>query len=497
MVTAPENVHALRAAAAGFSAGRTADGCREHRISVGPAPSIDEMIYGFENGWQRQDARQEGEPFVRLLGIRPDAWVATSSGEAEYVRQRVNSARVTFAGGFPVARDRMVIAMLGEPFDGMERALGPAEEGGHRLGTLVDTARAKLGMRLIHPQPGLSSAGLIAASELTGLNRAGDTTRSVAFDESVSALLCRFKDPDGPERETVALVVPSHSVHDYNTRNLSDEGCPGNAPSGRDALKAFSSPDLSALDHPFLTVTWAGEKRPEAHRALTDFGRWLGAGGLFPAAPAPAGTPRVKDAAALHDVRRRIDEELPGISLHLVLDASGSMAQPPSSLLLRAREAFPVVRGALAPADRLSLGRFYTAGGGTEVTAPAGRAGRDDLDRLTQDIAAPEPVGRDAPVSEMLEKVSPHVDRLGGTVAVLTDGGVLGDEPDDRAIGRALARAGRVRNLYVLVLGDGRCGGGLPPGSRRAGGKRIVCAEAGQDLEEGLSRMISTVRGWS
>ncbi|GAA3131583.1 hypothetical protein GCM10010466_22740 [Planomonospora alba] len=500
VVTAPENVHALRGAAAEFTAGTAVHGCLPYRISVGAAPSIDEMIYGFENGWRRKDARQEEEPFVRLLGIRPDAWLATSSGEAAYVTQRVNAARVAFGGGFSVARDPLVLAMLGERFDDMERALGPADEGGHRFRTLADTARSSLQMRLIHPQPGLSSAGLVAAAELARLSGSGDVARGTVFDESVSALLCRFRDPGTAERETAALLVPAHSVHDYNTRSLTAEGCPGGAPSGRDALKAFSSPDLSVLDYPFHTVSWAGQHRPEAQRVLTEFGRWIGRRGLFPAtSPAWSAprSPQVRDAAALHDVRRRIERELPRVDLHLVLDASGSMSRPPAALLLRTREAFSAVRNTLVPADRLSLSRFYASGDGVEVTEPGPRAGRDDLDGLTQGIAAREPGGRDAPISAMLAEIPRHVSRSGATVAVITDGGVFDDEPDGRAVVRALARAERVRHLYVLVLGDGRCGGGPAGGGRRAGGKRVVCAEAGQDLEKGLSQMVSTIREWS
>ncbi|GLW07537.1 hypothetical protein Misp01_26670 [Microtetraspora sp. NBRC 13810] len=516
VITAPENTHALRTAVARFLREREGGRCPEHRISVGPAPSMEEMIDGFQRDWRRGDVRGDNEPFVRLLGPRPAAWIPSSTGEAEYVRNRVNTAEVTLTRGLSVDRDRLVVGMLGTVADGVAVELGEPQPGGYPLGDLVEVARGTRELLLSYPQPGLSSAGLIALSEFAGLDMSADTAASIAFDDDVSAMLCRLKDPATPDREKIAMVVPSHSLHDYNSRSLVDEGCPGAVPYGGQALHEFASPDLSALDYPFVTVDWRAEPRPAAdRRVLGDLMRWLAANGLFHS-PVPQGQAQVSDDAALHRARERLDNVLPEVTLTLMLDGSESMSVPPSVLALKTREALPFMRRTLIPDDRVALGAFSVAGGGLRVTEPGGQAGRDELHRLTLSFDR-LPHGSDARVSDMLGRLSPAIDPPGASVAVLTDGGLFNDETADDAIAKALGSAGRVHGLYILVLGDGSCGNRFPPGGpqargpkaggaeaggpqaagAQAGGKPIVCAEAGQDVESALTRMVATIRGWT
>ncbi|GAA1020351.1 hypothetical protein Aple_099240 [Acrocarpospora pleiomorpha] len=47
------------------------DGCPAYRVWVNAAPSLDEMIFGFEHDWRRSPSQQGAEPFHRLNGARP------------------------------------------------------------------------------------------------------------------------------------------------------------------------------------------------------------------------------------------------------------------------------------------------------------------------------------------------------------------------------------------------------------------------------------------
>jgi hypothetical protein len=312
----------------------------------------------------------------------------------------------------------------------------------------------------------------------------------------------------------LALVIPAHSMADYNDRSLDAEGCPGVTPSGREDLEDYAYPEQSLLDYPFVIIDWGDEKSEQSEqreKALKDFASSLVENPLFkdvgpsimpvPSNGDPQKALRVATLADLKNARANADERLRKITLQIMLDVSGSTSRPPLAPLLRTREAFPVVKQILTTSDLLSLGEFSTVNGDTKTTSLSNPVARGDLDELIRKIAAHAGRGSDAPMSEMIRQAGSIIPPPGGVVAVITDGGPFNDEPDsdnpDKSIEKALAETPTVNALYILVLREGGCGGRFAPGDRAASAKRIVCAEAGQDVEESLRKMVFTVREWS
>ncbi|MBO3748179.1 VWA domain-containing protein [Streptosporangiaceae bacterium NEAU-GS5] len=494
VMTAPENLHALRERADQYRAETTLDGCARYRISVAAAPSIKDMTYGFANGWARNDIRQENEPFYRLLGQRPDAWIAGNAAEVVRVRDVVSKDQAALQIRANVASDHVAIAVLGSRLDELDRIL-PEGGPGYALDDVVAAVRTKLRMRLIYPQPGTSSAGLIAATKLVGLDARQDTIQSVAFDTSVSDLLCHFKGRALADRESIALVVPGHSARDYDQRSLVDEGCPGAPPSGQEALHEVPVAGLPALDYPYVKITWAGARNAARDQAVDAFGGWLRAKRLF--APVESALrPSVIRDTELYDAKTLIDSRLPSVDLQVLFDASKSMSQPPSNLS-RVREALPLIRQSLIDRDRISYATFYDSGG-TRVSPSSARFVPDDFDDLIKDVTRLISQGTDAPVSASIEEVGRRSRSIGRTVAVITDGGPLDPRRDSAAaITRAVTGADTVTGLYILALRDGGCHGLFPAQSRPGTDKHVVCREAGPDVAAALTEMISTIRGWS
>lgn len=532
VITAQENVSALRERSEEYTAeNRTWAGCAPFRISVGAAPSVDEMIKGFGNRWHRDYSLQENAPYFRLLGLTPDAWIAGSSAEVDYVREGVSTEGKGVPGesaelvkGPSVATEGMVFATFAR-VDELEQAVA-ASDGNHELENLVPQIRS-LGMHIVYPQPGLSSAGLVAAAYLVDLTEAaGDAPENVNFDTSVSALLCRMRgDADQQFRNNLVLVVPSHSVVDYNRgRDMAQEDCPKGASDGSYSLNAISSPGLPALDHPFVKIDWSGNNDPARGALLDDFAGWLADRGLFGGGK-PEGTPgeggaadagaaksRKLDARVLKEARPKIAELFHQVKLRIMLDVSGSM--PWSADASNIRDAFSRMKQTLITDDRLSVGMFSRKGNGElaleSVRLPdvaTGEARPGNLDALLQRITLDDGPRFDAPISQMLEGLD---DLLPGrSVAVVTDGGIFNDEIDpERAaqtIDAALSKSESVQNLYILVLG-GQCPAGVsapapalsPSAHDTPKDKRMACdLTTENDIGDALTRMISKIREWS
>lgn len=524
VITAQENVSALRERSEEYIAeNRTWAGCAPFRISVGVAPSVDEMTEGFGNGWHRDDSLQENAPYFRLLGLTPDAWIAASSAEVDYVREGVAGEGKGVSGesaelvkGPSVAAEEMVFATFAR-VDELEQAIA-ASDGNHELENMVAQIRS-LGMHIVYPQPGLSSAGLTAAAYLVDLiETAGDAPENVNFDTSVSALLCRMRgDADQQFRNNLVLVVPAHSVADYNRGDdMAQDDCPKGASDGSYRLNAISSPELPTLDHPFVKIRWSGNGDSARGALLDDFAHWLADRGLFGGGK-PGGGPgpvesRRLDAQVLKEARPKIAGLFHEVKLRIMLDVSGSM--PWSADASDLRDAFARIGQTLITDDRLSIGMFSTRGNGElalkSVRLPdvaTGEVRPGNLDALLQRITLDDGPRFDAAISQMLAGLD---DLLPGrTVAVVTDGGIFNDEADPeraaRSISEALNESENVRNLYILVLG-GQCPAGVSasepvpspsaPGTRKD--KVMVCDPAAEnDIGDALTRMISKIREWS
>ncbi|MGV9775604.1 hypothetical protein [Streptosporangium sp. NPDC003464] len=498
VITAPENVLALRESAALFVRGRLVDGCAPYAISVGVAPSIGELAYAFGDNWYRDDVRQEGdEPFRRLYGPRADAWVATSTGEAGLVSGDAKADGATLHIGPSVASDRLVIGMISGRAEALRERLPAQRPGDHSLQSLWEAIRSGFGMSVSYPQPELSTAGLVAVADLRSFDDVVDRERPGIVAESVSSLLCQFKSaghgPGGEDlAQRTALLVPLHSLTDYNSGRLNGTGCPESASSGRDKLREFSSPGLSRLDYPFVTIDWPDERSDERAAALALLRDWLVAHPLFGegAAGGPASGPAVRDPGQLRQAQNRFFDLLPRLDAEIALDVSGSMAAPPRSLLVRLRETFPDVKPVITPRDDLTLSAFSRVGGRTRIRELRSSVSRAEFDQLTKSVIGTVGRGSDAPVSDMIMDLDRRAGSPGRALVVVTDGGVFDNERPGESIGRTLARAPHVTALHVLALGDNGCDRSPP---RR--GKYHDCVEAGSDMRQALRHLISSMRG--
>lgn len=506
VVTAPENVLALRENVALFIRSRLVDGCAPYAISVGVAPSIGELAYALGDNWYRDDVRQEGgEPFRRLYGPRADAWIATSTGEADLVSDEMKAGGATLRIGPTVASDRLVIGMISGRAEDIRERLPQERPGSHSLRDLWTAIRSDSGMSVSYPQPELSTAGLVAVSDLLLLDDAADDAADDVVDreqrgivaESVSSLLCQFKTATqgaGGENlaRSLAVVVPFHSLTDYNNGRFNDPRCPEGASSGRNKLREFPSPGLSRLDYPFVTIDWPNERSEERAAGLGLLRGWLTAHPLF--GDGAGGKPETGEAVRglkdLRDAQSEFFDLLPRVDAEIALDVSGSMAAPPRSLLVRLREAFPDVKPVITPRDDLTLSSFSRVGGKTRVRELQPSVSREEFDELTKSVIGASGRGSDAPVSDMIMNLNGRAGSPGRALVVMTDGGVFDNERRGESIGRTLARAPHVTDLYVLALGDNGCDRSPP---RR--GKYRACVETGPDMQQALRHLISSMRG--
>ncbi|WP_283135484.1 vWA domain-containing protein [Rhizohabitans arisaemae] len=504
LITAPENVRVLRESVARFARTRLVDGCAPYAITVGIAPSIGELQYAFGNNWYRNDVNQERKkPFRRLFGPRPDAWIATSTGEARLAGvQLVTQESAVLRIGPSVASDRLVIGMLGGSAETVKSRLGRTPAKGYPLAKLWRMISTDLKMSVNYPQPELSTAGLVAISDLLGHKGVVDPEQRGVVAESVSSLLCDFMLMNTPKSrgaaESLALVIPHHSLTDYNEGRYDDDRCMGGRPTGEDRLGELISPDLSTLDYPFVTVDWPGETSAERTTGLNLLRDWLVENPLFDThVPGQSEFEQaVRDSGVLAEARYQFSLLIPRIDAEIVLDVSGSMATKPRSLLIKLREALPGVTQVITPRDDLRLSAFNrpTENSATQVwrlrTTPANRSEFDDLINRVGNVIAG---GFDAPISDAIKGVDRRNPRSGRALIVVTDGGPFDKEQDRmKSVGQTLRQAEKVTDLYVLALGYDGCRRSSP-----VGGKYRTCLTGGaesSEISEALRRLIAEIR---
>ncbi|MFI0423925.1 hypothetical protein [Spongiactinospora sp. 9N601] len=496
VITAPENISEVRDKATAFTRTAGVNGCPKYQILVSSTPPMTDLIRGLANDW-RHDNAQVPDTHQNALGLYPDAWIADSTGEVGYVEGVLRSAGVLDLGR-SVGSDRLVAAVRAQEAD--ELALSP--------GLPLREVTRRVGPPL-HPQPGTSTAGLIAAADLMTAGQANAAANTARGGGSVIDLICEVTRTRDDEWGKTALLIPEHAVLGYNESGIDQKGCRVSRPdAGKFNLRPLSSPDLSTLDYPFVTINWTDTpENPERRRAIGEFHCWLVAHPLFDAAPGTCGRPenrgpeaarsgRATDADALERAHEDFAKKVPRIVTELMVDVSGSMSRQPADLLARTREALPAIGSILNDRDRISLGRFHKDGDATVVRDSSSFQPRVQLPQWVQRITAPEPGLPDGRVSEMIRLLGEHED--GFTVAVITDGGPLGRERErapEKAIAAAIAENPKLRGLYILVIGDGVCPR-RPTHGRDLRAERLVCVKSGPDVENALRTMITHLRKW-
>ena len=316
VVTGPESVTALRAAADRYVAEKSGDGCRDVTITVTANSSVTALRRGFVNGWLKSGSNPAGSGSapqrVAFLSPRPDIWIPDSTVTADHVRDYVeNQSAPPSVLATRTKADLRIDGTVGTSpmvvgfFTDEDRSL-PSQttlsdlfgrlSGQQRLQTLVrpspDGSEAALltipilYQALTEGDPPLARSDAEAEEMLNARERiAGDSTTLQTSD--ATALLCRFRAAAARGEQPppgLAVVVPEKALAAYNhgdaLGDVPGTACPGGPPPSQWRMSAYHTSDLPVLDHPFVQVRWPGEYTARRQRAIEDFREWLGTDAL-------------------------------------------------------------------------------------------------------------------------------------------------------------------------------------------------------------------------
>ncbi|WP_066363791.1 VWA domain-containing protein [Herbidospora mongoliensis] len=336
----PEDVDDFAAMAREHEAGLAIAGCPSVRVGVRGAPPVARIGDALAAGWRTADG-------VRLLGPRPDLWVAESSAVADAVLAGTSVAHGVAAERLgSVATDELVLAVPEAQRRILQDTLAAANaEGAGETRDLLLRHFTSEGRKVQRPDPLISGTGLaampmIGESAVFGSTEAAEEVLRAADSRRFTdplELLCAYRKGTmlGPattsseaseELRRSALVVPDHLRRQYQ-EGLRDR-CPEALGPGQWEPLPVVAP-LGRLDYPAVLLTWPdrrGAARAEAVRALA---RWLVTeqrlrgrhfGPPAPAAASPSGTPAQLRAALASAAQAE-----QSVAIALLLDGSGSM----------------------------------------------------------------------------------------------------------------------------------------------------------------------------
>jgi hypothetical protein len=516
LVTAPENVTELTTRTQQYMRENRIEGCPSIRWTVAVAPPPVHLADAFDNRWEWREDRRD-QPYARLYDLQPDAWVATSPAEVAELRTGGLKSLGDSASEVRVGQDQLVLAMTEQRREELGKHMDdPAR---YPFDQVWDTLTKKMGMTVARPFPETSTAALIGTSDVFGGRGLDEADYAQAEQElvenglgadTVTSLLCAFGELAGESGQQrgdpkVALLVPGHSVEDFNAGRV--EGCAGTGASTR--LIAVRHHDLSRLDYQYVKVTWQGQRTAEREKLVDHFGSWLRKHPLYPNVPVLGEGPAdgQKLAGRLRELKPLLLDKLrPQLDLQLIVDTSESADRP---VRVQAAEALRANSRMLGPRDRL---RVFGLGapsrnGPAEVTGIAPRSGPEQLGTVAAKIENTPFDKWDAPVSAGLARLGAGDEAVPAPVVLLTDGRLFDNEGGGEGrkegdkeggggagavIGAALGDASTVSGLYVIVFGQDRCAVTTLRGTR----KPYQCVTAGTGAAEAITRAIITVRGW-
>ncbi|MFI0371849.1 hypothetical protein ACH35V_28635 [Actinomadura sp. 1N219] len=315
VLSPPEMLTPLRAAAAEFANDSEDRGCRKYSVTVVPEAGPVPLYDGFRLLWRRSKhadpQHAEGE---QLHGPQPDIWIPSSTAEYDFVTEGPGQVPSLKAGGG--------IARGGSAVNGSipNRAADPKFRPRGTLGTsplvlalftrahesVADPIAAPLATRtsevlnrikegdvrlrgIARPVPETSSAALAVTPALYDALPGGDA-KDERFAEPAGlvapdavSLLCQFREraaaQDSEPPDDLAVAVPEQVLHDYDMGRPLGDRCgavdPNAAPYAKWRLHPYYATDLPTLDHPFVQVRWRGQDTEERDAAVTEFRRWL------------------------------------------------------------------------------------------------------------------------------------------------------------------------------------------------------------------------------
>ncbi|TDD15036.1 substrate-binding domain-containing protein [Nonomuraea diastatica] len=499
LVTAPENVTELTARAQSYvRQHQTEDGCPVVRMTVGVAPPPIHLRDAFDNRWEWREDRRD-QPYARLYDLQPDAWVATSAAEPDELRAGGLQSLGAPGPENAVGRDRLVLAMTPQRREELSTYMDNPD--GYAFREVWDTLTKKMGMTVARPFPETSVAALIGTHDVfhdRGLPRSRypraeqELVENGLGADTVTSLLCEFDrlaDKADTGDPKIALLVPGHSVDDFNANRV--EGCEGTGDSA--PLVAVRHHDLSTLDYRFVKVTWPDQRSAGREKLVDHFGAWLRAHPLFPSAPGPGESGL--GPQELGQLKRLVLDELrPRLDLRLLIDTSGSADRP---VRVQAAEAVRANSRLLGPRDEVQVFGLhaFTRNGPAVVTRIVADGDREQLGTVAASIENTAFDKWDAPASAGLGRLGTGDEAVATPVVLLTDGRLFDNEGRGDAakvIARALEDASTVSGLYVVVFGQDECAVTALQDTR----KPYRCVTASEGADKALTRAIITVRGW-
>lgn len=523
VVTDAESVAPLTAAAHRYVAEKAAHGCPRVTVDVAGDAPTDEVRNGFARGWTSPGTDLDGGDCsslaarATLLGSQPDVWIPADRTVAEGVRQYGEGggtcsakqnplrAKADLDIGGSVGSSPVVMGVFGDA----DRQDLAGDQGRPSLAALLHVFSADQVLNSVaRPSPDTSDSALLATPVLHQALRSGwaggdrepvekilDQSRISAGD--AASMLCAFRDDDAAGKNPpgdVAVIVPEDLLarYDHGDALAAGTGCRSGPPSQKWRLFPYYTTDLPVLDHPFVHVRWPGEDTARRDKAVADFRKWLDGGQLAReglrtvsgrltgengavrslrdghAVPDAVPPHRLRGDAgcvgSLQEVKDCYADARPAYPLSLLVDVSGSMANPVTKggpRLGRAQDLALRIVGDVRPAAPASLFLFSAAtrpetgpvaSSGNEATRPGVQAA---IQRAVTN-------GRDLALTAAIEQAAGRLQRGKQTLVVLTDGQAPSTNRDAAAQARDLA--GRLRadkpglRLLIVPTGPGDCG---------------------------------------
>ncbi|TDD79116.1 VWA domain-containing protein [Actinomadura darangshiensis] len=304
VLTAPETLTPLRAAAAEFANDSEDRGCRKYSVTVVPEAGPVPLYDGFRLLWRRSEPADQGHADAQqLFGPQPDIWIPSSKAEYDFIPKGSpqTGARGMAAGAAgkadPYFRPRgslgsspLVLALFTKAHESVADPIA-APIAPNTAGLLKRIADAGVKLRAVaRPVPETSAAALAVTPALYNATPSGDNRGDERFAEPADlvapdavSLLCRFRQQAAAQQseppDDIAVAVPEQVLHDYDMGRPLGDRCgavdAGSAPYAKWRLHPYYATDLPTLDYPFVQVRWRGQDTRERDAAVSEFHRWL------------------------------------------------------------------------------------------------------------------------------------------------------------------------------------------------------------------------------
>jgi hypothetical protein len=444
VLTAPETLTPLRAAAAEFANDSEDGGCRKYSVTVVPEAGPVTLYDGFRLLWRRSEAADAGHADdQQLFGPQPDIWIPSSTAEYDFVPKGPGqtTAAGTGAGGAPGKADPvfrvrgsagtspLVLALFTKAHESVADPIAaPIAPSTAALLRRVADAGVKLGA-IARPVPETSTAALAVTPALYD-GMPGDDAADERFAEPADlvapdavSLLCRFRERAAAQEseppDDIAVAVPEQVLHDYDMGRPLGDRCgaadPDAAQYAKWRLNPYYATDLPTLDYPFVQVRWRGQDTRERAAAVTAFRRWLDRNpltlqgfrddrGVIP--PAREGDTRhyylsrlqgivgnrvmptvvgLQPPDGVQDTLNRIGAARPRTSVSLLLDVSGSMGGA-----AQAHGGSRLVRGTTFLRSLVSQLQSNDRAGLQVSSATASPSSPETFGNVPRDVASPD-----------------------------------------------------------------------------------------------------------